>query len=315
MDIISTVQFITVAPEREGQRLDNFLLSQFAGVPKSRIYRAIRTGEVRVNKKRVKPEVKVSSGDILRIPPLVIKETMEPIVNDSVIELLQNSILYEDSNIIALNKPSGIPVHGGTDASFGIIDALRKARPEIKMLELIHRLDKGTSGCLLIAKKRSALTYFHQLLREGEIVKEYLCLVKGKCRPEQRVALPLKKNTLQSGERIVRVDKEGKDAMTDFYLEASYSSASLLRARLHTGRTHQIRVHLQAIAHPVAGDDKYGDKDFNKHMRSYGLRRMFLHAETLKFKCPDSEKEITVFAPLEESLQSCLNQLIAKNTN
>jgi 23S rRNA pseudouridine955/2504/2580 synthase len=303
-------ELIEITEERAGQRIDNYLFNLLTGVPKSRVYKAIRKGEVRVNKKRIDAFYKLATNDIVRIPPVQINETPEPIVGHSIVDLLRQSILYEDNQIIVLNKPSGIPVHGGTNTSYGVIDALRKAYPEYKSLELIHRLDKDTSGCLLIAKKRSALTYFHDLLREGKMIKEYLCLAQGQWTGDKRrVDARLRKNILQSGERMVRVDPEGKEAVTDFYLEHQYQDASLLKARLHTGRTHQIRVHLQSIHHPIAGDDKYGDKEFTKKMRQYGLKRMFLHAASLQFHLPETNELLRVSAPLESSLQTCLKKL------
>ena len=303
-------ELIEITEERSGQRIDNYLFNLLTGVPKSRVYKALRKGEVRVNKKRVDAFYKLVESDIVRIPPLHINQSPEPVVGRSIIDLLSQSILYEDNHIIVLNKPAGIPVHGGTNTSYGVIDALRKAFPQYKSLELIHRLDKDTSGCLLVAKKRSALTYFHDLLRDGKMIKEYTCLAQGQWSGgKRRVEAPLKKNTLQSGERMVRVDPEGKEAVTDFYLEHQYKEACLLKARLHTGRTHQIRVHLQSIHHPLAGDEKYGDKEFTKKMREYGLKRMFLHAATLQFHLPETNELLRISAPLEPSLHACLTKM------
>jgi 23S rRNA pseudouridine955/2504/2580 synthase len=310
MSTQTKVQLVEITEEREGQRIDNYLVSTIKGVPKTRFYRAIRKGEVRVNKKRTKPDYKIQTGDIIRIPPLLIKNEVTVDIGSNIQQILLDRILYEDDDVIALNKPEGMPVHGGTNSSFGVINALRLAKSDCRYLELVHRLDKATSGCLLIAKKCSALRALHEQVRLRQIDKEYLCLAQGQWQGKKRkVNVALRKNTLSSGERLVRVDREGKESLTEFILEKQYPQGCLLKAILHTGRTHQIRVHLQHIEHYLAGDDKYGDRDFNKEMRSLGLKRMFLHAERLKFRLPNQEKVITVNAPLEEELQQCLNSL------
>ena len=305
------VQLIEISEERAGQRLDNYLVSTIKGVPKSRFYRAIRKGEVRVNKKRAKPEYKIQAGDVLRIPPLHVRPVQEVTIQENTQQALLQRILYEDDSVLVLNKPAGMAVHGGTNSSFGVINALRVAKPDCHYLELVHRLDKATSGCLLIAKKRSALRALHEQMRLGEIDKQYLCLAKGQwLGGKRKVNVALRKNTISSGERIVRVDRDGKPALTEFICEQQFSQAVLLRAILHTGRTHQIRVHLQHIEYYLAGDEKYGDREFNTLLRACGLKRMFLHAEQLKFRLPNQEKAITVSAPLEEELQECLNNLV-----
>jgi 23S rRNA pseudouridine955/2504/2580 synthase len=310
MNTPTKVQLVEINQERAGQRLDNYLVSTIKGVPKSRFYRAIRKGEVRVNKKRVKADYKIQAGDVIRIPPLHVREQQPVDISQNAQQSLLDRILYEDDSVVVLNKPAGMPVHGGTNASYGVINALRLAKPDCRYLELVHRLDKATSGCLLIAKKRSALRALHEQIRHGKINKHYLCLAQGQWQGKKRkVNVALRKNTLSSGERLVRVDREGKEALTEFSLEQQYSEASLLKAILHTGRTHQIRVHLQHIEHYLAGDEKYGDRNFNKQMRSFGLKRMFLHASQLKFQLPNQEKAITVSAPLEKELQQCLNNL------
>ena len=302
------VQYYKIEEDQAGQRLDNFLFARFRNLPKSRLYRALRTGEVRVNKKRVKAEYRLMAEDKIRIPPLKVHEKQEFVVHDKVCNTILNAIIYEDEQCIILNKPVGIPVHGGTEHSYGAIDALRKARPDIKFLELAHRLDKETSGCLLIAKKRSALRIYHELFRENKIKKEYLCLVKGVWEGGKRVVdAPLKKNILQSGERMVRIDPEGKTALTDFVPEKRFKSLSLLAVRLHTGRTHQIRVHLQHIHHPIIGDDKYGDKALNKQCKALGTNRMFLHAHKLYFTMPESGQVISVTAPLDDAFNHALD--------
>ena len=309
MDINKTVQLIEIKEERSGQRLDNWLFSLARNVPKSRIYRAIRKGEVRVNGKRAKAEYKLNTCDQVRVPPLYQSTTAKPVIKIATVEWLLTCILYEDAGVLIINKPAGIAVHGGTNNSFGIIEALRQARPA-ESFELVHRLDKQTSGCLIIAKNRLVLRQLHHLLREGGIDKQYVCLVKGIWQKKrQLIELPLRKNTLRSGERVVQADTRGKMAITEFNLIETIAQASLLEAKLHTGRMHQIRVHLQQIQYPIAGDGKYGDRLFNKQMHAFGLKRLFLHAQRLKFRLPDAAKAITVAAPLAEDLEQCLNRL------
>ena len=310
-----SVQIVEIKEERSGQRLDNWLFNMVKGVPKSRIYRAIRKGEVRINGKRIKAEYKLCAGDKLRIPPLRVNAIVKPIIKETTRTWLLSRILYEDDDLLVINKPAGLAVHGGSKMDFGIIDILRQARAN-DTLELVHRLDKDTSGCLMIAKDRLALQQLHTLLREAKIDKEYLCLVKGSWQEKQRlVELPLRKNVLHSGERLVQADAHGKMAVTEFNLIRSTFQASLIRAKLYTGRTHQIRVHLQQIEHPIAGDGKYGDRIFNKKMYALGLKRLFLHAEKLKFSLPGADQVITVTAPLEEDLQQCWNQIKKTNSN
>lgn len=310
MNLNKSVQIIEIKEEKAGQRLDNWLFNLFKGVPKSRIYRAIRKGEVRINKKRTKAEYKLKLADQVRVPPLhTTKATVITTIKPNTVKWLFERIIYEDQHLLILNKPAGLAVHGGSKIDFGVIDILRQGKPE-QNFELVHRLDKDTSGCLLIAKTRKGLQQLHQMLRQGEIKKEYLCLVKGRwnqlhCIVESR----LRKNNLASGERVVQVDQAGKLAITEFHLLEATDIASLLRASLHTGRMHQIRVHLQQVNQPLAGDAKYGDRVFNKQMRFFGLKRLFLHAEKLKFRLPETKKEIKVSALLEKDLQECWNHL------
>jgi len=293
-----------------GQRIDNFLLKQLKGVPKSRIYRILRKGEVRVNKGRIKPEYRLKSGDLVRIPP--IRTSEKPVANapgQRVQQLLNDSILYEDKELLILNKPSGMAVHGGSGLSFGVIEALRAMRPEARFLELGHRLDRDTSGCLVIAKKRSALRAFQQLLREDGMEKVYLALVMGQWKSGKReINAPLRKNTLKSGERIVKVSRDGKPSLSIFSPETIYRDCSLMRVKLVTGRTHQVRVHALHSGHPIAGDDKYGDETFNKMMAGRGLKRLFLHARELRFTLPE-HATIHVEAPLDENLKAILKKL------
>ncbi len=306
----SSVREIEVGEDGVGQRIDNFLLKTLKGVPKSRIYRILRKGEVRVNRGRIKPEYRLKIGDLVRIPPVRVSEASEPVIpGNRILKLIEQNILYEDKGLLVLNKPSGLAVHGGSGVSFGVIEALRALRSEARFLELAHRLDRDTSGCLVIAKKRSVLRAFHELLREGGMDKHYLTLVKGCWQGgKRRVEAPLRKNVLKSGERVVRVSEDGKPSLSIFTPVTIYKDCSLMRVKLVTGRTHQVRVHAQFCGHPIAGDEKYGDAAFNSQMSSRGLKRLFLHAAELRFTLPDMAT-INVEAPLEEALQNLLKRL------
>ena len=309
------VQLLTIEAEHEGQRIDNFLKTQLKGVPKSLIYRILRKGEVRVNKKRIKPEYKLCAGDEVRVPPVRVAEKNElPSANLGSIQRLESQILFEDDAMIVLNKPSGMAVHGGSGLQFGVIEALRALRPLAKHLELVHRLDRDTSGCLLIAKKRSVLTHLHEQLRNKTVEKKYWALVAGDWDSKVRkVTEPLKKNTLQSGERVVRVDeKEGKPSETRFRILQRYQQGTLVEAFPVTGRTHQIRVHTACKGHPIACDDKYGDNTFTAQMQQIGLNRLFLHAKTLSFMHPMTETTLRVEAPLDMALEQALAKLTRK---
>ncbi len=304
------VQWVKVGTEQAGQRIDNFLLRQLKGVPKSRIYRLLRKGEVRVNKGRIKPEYRVQDGDEIRIPPIRLAERDHGNPSDGLVSRIEAAIIYEDERLLVLNKPAGVAVHGGSGVSHGVIEALRAARPTAPMLELVHRLDRETSGCLVIAKKRSSLRNLHELLREGGMEKRYLALVQGSWQGGTRtVTAALRKNQLKGGERIVTVDTEGKSARTLFRPVQIFDQASLLDVNLDTGRTHQIRVHGAHIGHPLAGDEKYGDTGFNRRMRGLGLRRLFLHAQSLSFREPGHEREVHVSAPLSDDLRAVLDAL------
>ena len=295
----------------EGQRIDNYLVTILKGVPKSRVYRLLRKGEVRVNKGRIKPGYRLKKGDIVRIPPLVMgirQEQQCPSAKLS--DLILGAILYEDEDMLILDKPSGIAVHGGSGIRVGVIETLRVLRPDIPDLELVHRLDRATSGCLMFAKNRRTLLRLHTLLRENAVDKRYLTLLKGRWhKGEQRIDIALSKNRLQSGERMVHQDDSGKMASSYFYPIKVSSEASLMAVKLMTGRMHQIRVHAAQIGHPVAGDDKYGDRDFNRQMRKSGLSRLFLHAHRIEFELDDKPRKITVQAPLAEDLRKCLANL------
>ncbi|WP_272516599.1 23S rRNA pseudouridine(955/2504/2580) synthase RluC [Providencia sp. PROV209] len=309
------VQFIDISDDEAGQRIDNFLLSKLKGVPKSMIYRIIRKGEVRVNKGRIKPEYKLLEGDQVRVPPVRVAERETAPVSAKLdkVAALADCILYEDESILVINKPSGTAVHGGSGLSFGVIEGLRALRPEARFLELVHRLDRDTSGILLVAKKRSALRALHEQLRLKQMQKDYLALVRGNWQSHTKVVqAPLLKNILQSGERIVRVSSEGKPSETRFKVEERFENATLVKASPVTGRTHQIRVHTLHAGHPIAFDDRYGDKQFDSQLADTGLKRLFLHAYALKFTHPKSGEEMRVVAPLHNDLNQCLKVLRAK---
>ena len=295
-----------VEAEAAGQRVDNYLTKRLKGVPKSHIYRILRNGEVRVNSRRIKPEYRVQAGDRLRLPPLrIAKPAIVP--KPSATARLKATVLYEDEALLVIDKPAGTAVHGGSGISRGVIEQLRLERPEARYLELVHRLDRETSGVLMLAKRRSALTELHRQLREGEVKKLYCALVKGEWRDSKRsVRLPLHKYVLASGERRVSVGREGMAAHTEFRLRRTWSGFSLVEAELKTGRTHQIRVHLAHLGHPVAGDDKYGDFPLNKELGRRGLKRMFLHAFKAVIKHPRSGEALELEAALPAELEAFL---------
>tara|TARA_R110002049_G_scaffold292299_1_gene476767 strand:- start:342 stop:1313 length:972 start_codon:yes stop_codon:yes gene_type:complete len=311
-NLISTpVQFIDISAEQAGQRIDNFLLTLEKGVPKSRIYRAIRKGEVRVNKGRIKQTYKIQAGDSVRVPPLHVSEDTTPTtVSEFLRRQLTESILLEDDDLLVLNKPCGLAVHAGSNIQQGIIEALRVIRAELPFLELVHRLDRDTSGCLLLAKNRDALLNLQQQMINHDLNKRYLTLLKGSWGTEERlIEQPLLKNTVSSGERMVRVDPEGKYAKTVFIPVESFKQAQLTEVVLYTGRTHQIRVHSHFMQTPMAGDDKYGQRNFNKDMKKFGLKRMFLHAWKLGITHPTTNQAIMLEAPLPEQLENVLSKL------
>lgn len=303
------VTYIEIHSEYEGQRIDNFLFTHLKNMPKTRIYRILRKGEVRVNKKRAKPSYRLQTGDAIRLPPMTLDIPRAPLKpNQSLLDELRERILYEDDFVIIVNKPAGIPVHGGTGVKLALIEAFRVLYPKLPHLELAHRLDVGTSGCLILAKKRSVLRQLHELLRSGTVQKIYWTLTKGRWNEKDyRVDAPLQKNHLSSGERMVRVHPEGKESLTVFKPLKEFKNASLMEATLHTGRTHQIRVHAAHKRHPIAGDEKYGDREFNKEMREKGLKRVFLHSHSVAFVL--GEASIKAIAPLDESLEEVVGQL------
>jgi len=307
------VRFITIDSEDAGQRVDNFLVKTLKGVPKSHIYRLLRKGEIRANKKRIKPEYKLNNEDVLRIAPIRLTEKSDTVPTQlNIVANLEKQILFEDDRLIVINKPSGMAVHGGSGLSFGLIEAMRALRPDARMLELVHRLDRDTSGCLIIAKKRSALRHLHEQLRNKTVQKFYYALVKGQWPPKvTRVTEGLRKNDLKSGERVVIVDNiNGKESETRFKILQNYQNATLVRAFPVTGRTHQIRVHCQVKGHAIACDAKYGNELFDEEMKNLGLKRLFLHAASLEFTHPLSNERIKIEAPLDTELQKTLNKLV-----
>jgi 23S rRNA pseudouridine955/2504/2580 synthase len=310
---INPVQFIKISADQAGQRIDNFLLTKVKGVPKSRIYKAIRKGEVRVNKGRIKQTYKVQTGDTVRIPPLRTSEkTSSHFVGDRIRQELTECILLEDDDLLVLNKPPGLAVHAGTNISQGIIEALRIMRAEQPYLELVHRLDRDTSGCLLLAKNRNALLNLQQQMIQHDLDKHYLTLLKGNWdNQELLIDQPLLKNVVSSDERMVQVNSEGKQAKTLFIPIEHFSQSQLTEVVLFTGRTHQIRVHSLHAGHPVAGDDKYGQRSFNREMKKMGLKRLFLHAWKLGITHPSSGEKILLEAPLPTQLQNVITKLRA----
>jgi 23S rRNA pseudouridine955/2504/2580 synthase len=307
------VRFITIDNEDAGQRIDNFLLKTLKGVPKSHLYRLMRKGEIRVNKKRIKPVYKLVEHDELRIAPIRITENKEPVSTGlNIVANLEQQILFEDERLIVINKPSGMAVHGGSGLSFGLIEALRALRPNARMLELVHRLDRDTSGCILVAKKRSTLRHLHEQFRDKKVQKFYHALVKGHWPTKlTRVTEALKKNDLKSGERVVVVDNDqGKSSETRFKVLERYRGATLVRAFPVTGRTHQIRVHCQISGHSIAMDAKYGHEEFDGYIKIKGLKRLFLHAASIEFTHPSTDQRLKIEAPLETALERVLTKLV-----
>ena len=300
--------------ETAGQRLDNYLLGQLKGVPRSHVYRLIRSGQVRVNSGRTTPSYRLQAGDRVRVPPVGVRPAAVPVATPDRLDWLAERILYEDARVLVIDKPAGLAVHGGSSISLGCIEALRLLRPTSKDLELAHRLDRGTSGCLLLAKRRSALRVLHALLREGRVDKRYLTVVKGRW-PEDvsEIDAPLVTRRV-GGEARVKVDASGKEARSTFrVLDRFGKTASLLEVTIDTGRTHQIRVHAAHAGHPVAGDERYGDDDFNAYLKSFGLQRMFLHAHSLSFEWPETGEPFSVSAPLPDDLKAVLTALETKS--
>ncbi|OWW22097.1 23S rRNA pseudouridine(955/2504/2580) synthase RluC [Noviherbaspirillum denitrificans] len=304
------VRLVTISEDEADQRIDNFLLRVCKGVPKSHIYRVLRSGEVRVNKGRIDQTYRLKEGDVVRIPPVRVAEKATTSVPGA-----EFTILLEDAHLLVIDKPAGVAVHGGSGVSYGVIEQLRAARPQAKFLELVHRLDRETSGVLLLAKKRSALTDLHEQIREGELDKRYFALVHGEWKnSRQHVKLPLFKYTTPDGERRVRVQADGQPSHTVFNLVRRFGDFALLEAELKTGRTHQIRVHLASSGFPIVGDDKYGDFGLNKMLQKaegdrVALKRMFLHAHQVTFRHPDSGQPVTLNAPLPQECERFLKSI------
>ena len=304
------VQSRTIDADSAGQRLDNYLLRELKGVPRTRIYRACRKGEVRVNKGRVKPHYRIKDGDEVRIPPIRVPEpSAAPTIPRRWSDQLLKSVVYEDKGLLVINKPSGLAVHGGSGLSYGLIECLRQMRPDDKYLELVHRIDRDTSGCIMIAKRRPLLREIHRQLRAGTVDKRYLALVPGHWPKQCRVVdAPLYKFKLPSGESLVRVAKEGKAAVTRFSIVERFGNATLIEAKPITGRTHQIRVHAQHAGFPLLGDDKYSNDEGHAFCKTIGLKRLFLHARSLSFSVPEQER-LEVQAGLDPNLEFILDNL------
>jgi len=307
----SAVRYLEIDESRAGQRLDNFLIGALKGVPKSHIYRILRKGEVRINRGRARPDYRLEPGDVVRIPPLrQAPPVSQPEPGAESFAWLLPRILYEDDDLLVVNKPAGLAVHGGSGINVGMIEALRRLRPQAPFLELAHRLDRETSGCLLIAKSRPAMLALHRMLREGDMEKRYLALVQGAWRGGAReVTAALEKNRPRSGERRVEVSEVGKESTSIFAPQQRFGIATLMEIMLQTGRTHQARVHAAHLGHPIAGDDKYGDREFNRRLRQFGLRRLFLHAQRLRFTHPRTGCKMDLEAPLPDELSALLERL------
>src|SRR5437762_429947 len=313
------VNHLAIDEAGAGQRVDNFLLRVLKGVPKSHIYRILRSGEVRLNRKRVRPDARLTAGDDLRIPPVRTAEPRRAPLRAPVRSMVL-PILHEDDALIAIDKPAGLAVHGGSGIAFGLIEQLRAIRPDARFLELVHRLDRDTSGVLLVAKKRAALLALHASFRDGEADKRYLVLVRGRWRDAKRaVRLSLHKFATREGERRVRVEEDGREAETVIYRRRIWADhdppLALLEAELHTGRTHQIRVHLTHLDFPLAGDDKYGDFTWNKALAKQGLKRMFLHAWRLTLPHPTEPRQLRLESPLPPDLAAFIERLDAAESS
>ncbi|EMQ2874995.1 23S rRNA pseudouridine(955/2504/2580) synthase RluC [Vibrio navarrensis] len=309
-EIRTKVQSVEIDEDMAGQRIDNFLRNQLKDVPKSMIYRIVRKGEVRVNKKRIKAEYKLQAGDVVRIPPVTVEEKtpeVAPSTKLNRVAELEQQIIFEDDHLLILNKPSGTAVHGGSGLKFGAIEALRALRPDARFLELVHRIDRDTSGILLVAKKRSALRHLQAQFREKTVKKYYFALVMGEWKNSCKVVnAPLLKNEVNS---IVRVNSNGKPSETRFSVLEKFTQATLVQASPITGRTHQIRVHTQYSGHPIAWDDRYGDRRFDAYTGQHGLDRLFLHAANIRFVHPATEASMEINAPMGEQLEAVLASL------
>ena len=296
--------WLEIGEEHVAQRIDNFLLRHLKGVPKSHVYRVLRSGQVRVNSGRVKPEYRLQAGDRVRVPPIRVSQEEKPKAKPA-----EFPVVYEDAALLVVDKPAGVAVHGGSGVSFGVIESLRASRPQAKFLELAHRLDRDTSGLLVVAKKRTALVELHRMLREGEVAKEYLTVTRGQWEGAGReLRESLHKYVDAKGERRVAVHEEGKEALTRVRVAKTSAAFSLLQVSLVTGRTHQIRVHLAHAGHPVLGDAKYGDFELNRRLEKAGVRRLFLHAGRLAFAHPLTRERIELKAPLPAEIRTFVDE-------
>lgn len=313
---MANVRFVEVTEEDEGQRVDNFLMRHLRKAPRTLIYRIIRKGEVRVNKGRVKVSTRLKAGDCVRIPPVSVPEKVEVDISDiphAQLQRIEASILFEDKDLMVINKPSGIAVHGGGGLNWGLIEVVRVLRPLAKRLELVHRIDRDTSGCLLIAKKASVLKALHAQIRENQFDKRYLAIVMGRWpKNVQKVNLPLHKAHLKDGGWHVSVDQRGKEAISYFRLEQALNGCDLMSVKLKTGRTHQIRVHALAQGCALLGDDRYGDRSLNKKFRPLGMKRLALHAQFLGFTHPVTQEKMLFEAPLYSDFKQIINTLKIK---
>jgi 23S rRNA pseudouridine955/2504/2580 synthase len=315
----TAVRTETMGDEEAGQRVDRVLARLLPGVPHTRLFRLLRRGEVRLNGKRVSGEARIKAGDVLRVPPVrvepppAVAPDTAPRVSTALIQKLDAAVLFENERLLVIDKPAGVAVHGGSGISAGVIEALRAARPD-EPLELVHRLDRDTSGCLMIARRRSTLRSMHAMLREDAFDKRYLVLVRGKWELGKKlIDAPLRTDLRVGGERTVKVAPDGKSSATEFRVVQFFGQlATLLEAKLLTGRTHQIRVHAAYAGHVVAGDEKYGDEEFNEQLRAFGLKRLFLHAHSVGFEDPERHVAMSISAPLPDALRSVLDALTAR---
>ena len=307
------VQFIEVTSEDEGQRLDNFLMRHLRKAPRTLIYRIVRKGEVRINKGRAKPNTRLAAGDVVRVPPVKLPEKVEVQSSDipaAELKRIEDNILYEDKDLMVINKPSGVAVHGGGGIHFGLIEVVRVLRPLAKRLELVHRIDRDTSGCLLVAKKASVLKHLHQQMRDNQFDKRYLAIVMGQWpKHKHKIDLPLRKDHLPDGGWHVKVAKDGKQAVSFFKVEQALKGADVVSVKLKTGRTHQIRVHALSQGCPLMGDDRYGDRTVNKKYRPMGMKRLALHAQFLGFTHPVTEENMLIEAPLWHDFKRLIETL------
>ena len=310
------VQAVEIKEDQHNQRIDNFLMRFMGNIPKTRIYRLIRKGEIRVNKGRIKINHRLKVGDIVRIPPVWVEDDTDTVKIPTGLKLeIEQRILFENEQCFVINKPAGLAVHGGSGLRFGLLDVVKALRPDLEYVELAHRLDRETSGCIILAKNRITLTFLHEQFKSGTVIKKYLAGVIGHWNEGSKtVRAALRKNVIQGGERMVEVAADGKPAVSHFSLLQHYPGLSLMEVTLDTGRTHQIRVHAAHEGHPVAGDKKYGDKRANQDLKESGLGHLFLHAHWLELALPDRHEKLMVTTPLPENLQQVLTNLETTGT-